>query len=100
MSSMASPPYTTYSTNNTTYKDQKMQKQILLTSALFLFLSSCSTWRKFNDTERGAVIGGGTGALIGNTVSPGIGGTVVGGAAGAAGGALIGNEIQKNKKRH
>lgn len=61
--------------------------------------SSCSTWRKLNDTERGAVIGGGSGALIGNAVTGGVGGTVIGGAAGAAGGALIGNELEERDRR-
>ena len=61
-------------------------------------ISACSTWRKFNDTERGAVIGGGTGAVIGNAVSGG-GGAIVGGAAGAVGGALIGNELDERDKR-
>lgn len=63
-------------------------------------LSSCSTWRKFNTTEKGAIIGGGAGAVIGNTVAPGTGGTVVGGAAGALGGSVIGNEIDENKRRN
>jgi len=62
-------------------------------------LSGCSTWNKFNDTEKGAVIGGGSGAVVGNVISPGIGGTVVGGAVGALGGGLIGNEVEKDKNR-
>ena len=66
---------------------------------VIMVLSGCSTWRKLNDTEKGAVIGGGTGAAVGNLVSPGIGGTVVGGAAGALGGGLIGNEMDEDKKR-
>lgn len=67
-------------------------KTLLIVSALAVSLSACSTWRKFDDTEKGAVIGGGTGAVLGNIVSPGVGGTVVGGALGAAGGGLIGHE--------
>ncbi len=55
-------------------------------------VSGCGTWRKLNNKEKGAVIGGGTGAVVGNIVSPGLGGTVVGGAAGALGGGLIGRE--------
>lgn len=66
---------------------------------LILSFSGCSTWRKLNDTEKGAVIGGGTGAVVGNIISPGVGGTVVGGAVGAVGGGLIGNEVDENKRK-
>jgi uncharacterized protein YcfJ len=55
-------------------------------------LSACSTWNKLDRTERGAVIGGGTGVAVGNMVSPGVGGTVIGGALGAVGGGVIGRE--------
>lgn len=61
--------------------------------------SGCSTWHKLNDTERGAVIGGGSGALIGDVVAPGVGGTVVGGAVGAVGGGLIGHEMDEHDRR-
>ncbi len=66
---------------------------------LCLTLSGCPTWRKLNDTEKGAVIGGGTGAAVGSMVSPGLGGTVVGGAVGAVGGGLIGDQMERDKKR-
>ncbi len=61
-------------------------------------LTACSTWRKLNGTEQGAVIGGGAGAVVGNIVAPGVGGTVVGGALGAVGGGLIGHEEDDEKK--
>lgn len=60
---------------------------------------ACSTWDKFNSTEKGAVIGGGSGALIGNAISPGVGGTVVGGGIGALGGGVIGHEIDEDDKK-
>jgi uncharacterized protein YcfJ len=66
---------------------------------LTLLVSSCTTWRKFNDTEKGAVIGAGTGAIVGGVVSPGGGGALVGGALGAAGGGLIGHERDDQKRR-
>jgi hypothetical protein len=59
-----------------------------------LLVSSCTTWRKFNNTEKGAVIGAGTGAIVGGVVSPG-----GGGALGAAGGGLIGHERDDQKRR-
>ena len=74
-------------------------KRLILTVSIIILLSGCSTWRKFDDTEKGAVIGGGSGALIGNVIAPGVGGTVVGGAMGALGGGLIGKEIEKDDKR-
>lgn len=73
----------------------------VLGAAAFIVVaaSGCSTWHKLNDTEKGAVIGGGSGAIIGNTVSPGVGGTVVGGAVGAATGGVIGHEVQRDRER-
>ena len=59
-----------------------------------MVLPGCSTWRKLNGTEKGAVIGGGTGAVVGEVVAPG-----GGGALGAVGGGLIGREEDRGKKR-
>jgi uncharacterized protein YcfJ len=72
---------------------------VVLAPIVMMIVSGCSTWRKLNDTEKGAVIGGGGGAVVGNVVSPGLGGTVVGGAVGALGGGLIGNEMDENRRR-
>ena len=66
--------------------------------AAICFANGCSTWDKLNDTERGAVIGGGTGALVGGAVQGGAG-AVVGGAAGALGGGLIGHEMEERDDR-
>lgn len=76
-----------------------MRQKILVSVALLLVCAGCSTWNKFDDTEKGAVIGAGSGAVLGNLVSPGIGGTVVGGALGAAGGGVIGHEYDDEKKK-
>lgn len=73
--------------------------RIILVVSLLCALSSCSSWNKFNNTEKGAVIGGGSGVVVGNLVSPGVGGTVVGGALGALGGGVIGNETDREKRR-
>jgi outer membrane lipoprotein SlyB len=62
-------------------------------------ISSCSTWRKLNDTERGAIIGGGSGAAVGTAIGGGAGGALIGGAAGAVGGGLIGREMDKDDDR-
>ena len=77
-----------------------MIKKIALTTLFILTTSACSTWDKFDRTEKGAVIGGGSGALIGNLVAPGVGGTVVGGALGAVGGGVVGHETDNDKKKN
>jgi uncharacterized protein YcfJ len=77
----------------------RLQPLYISISALIIMLSGCSTWRKLDDTEKGAVIGGGSGAVVGNAVAPGLGGTVVGGALGAVGGGLIGHESDEDRRR-
>ncbi len=76
-----------------------MRHKHLLSVLVAISLSGCSTWNKLNDTEKGAVIGGGTGVAVGNAVAPGVGGTVLGGAVGALGGGVIGHEVEKDKRR-
>ena len=83
-------------------KEQIMKRIVysFLLATSMLVAAGCSTWDKFNSTEKGAVIGGGTGVAIGNVVAPGIGGTIVGGAAGAGVGALAGHEYGDDRRRH
>ena len=73
--------------------------KILVAAIALTVVSGCSTWHKLNDTERGAVIGGGTGALVGSAASGSAGGTIVGGAVGAVGGGLIGHELDEDHHR-
>jgi hypothetical protein len=82
--------------NGGNMKLEILKLSFILSSAALL--AGCSTWNKLNDTEKGAVIGGGTGVAVGNAVSPGLGGTVVGGAAGAGVGALAGHEYHENDR--
>lgn len=73
--------------------------QYLIVSVLLCGTTSgCSTWGKLNGTEKGAVIGGGGGALIGSSVG-GTGGALLGGAGGAVAGGLIGHEMDHRKKK-
>lgn len=74
-------------------------KNIILSICLAGIFAGCGTWNKLNDTERGAVIGGGTGAIVGQVVAPGGGGALVGGALGAAGGGLIGHERDRDQRK-
>ena len=64
-----------------------MQK-ILAVTALALMLAGCATARQ-ERMAGGALIGGGTGALIGGLATHSTGGAVVGGLIGATVGALI-----------
>lgn len=59
-------------------------KQVILAVFAMLFAVACTP------TERGAAVGGLTGAAIGTAVDGDVRGAVVGGAIGAAAGALIG----------
>ena len=73
----------------------------LACAALPVFLvSGCQS---MNNTERGAVAGGGigagTGALVGHAVGNTGAGAVIGGLAGALVGGAVGNDIDKEKER-
>lgn len=77
----------------------KIHIQTLVFVVMFLAsINGCSTWNKLDNTEKGAVIGGGSGAVVGSAVGGGVGGTVVGGALGAVGGGLIGREVDKDER--
>lgn len=73
-------------------------KVLLLSLFILLTSTSCSTWRKLNNTEKGAVIGGGSGAVVGGSVG-GAGGALLGGAGGAVAGGLIGHEVDDDRHR-
>jgi len=80
-----------------------MSNHELLFAAAGLFIvlnmSACSTWHKLDNREKGAVIGGGSGAVVGSAVAPGPVGAIVGGVAGAVGGGVIGNEMDEHEHR-
>ncbi len=69
---------------------------LILTIAFVLFLYGCASWSK---GQKGAAIGGGTGAVLGGVIGKAAGSTVVGailGAAiGGAAGLYIGNYMDK-----
>ena len=73
-------------------------KMCLFLTILLVSLSGCSTWDKFNKTEKGAVIGGGSGAVLGGAVG-GTTGAVVGGAGGALAGGVIGHQVERDDRR-
>ena len=77
-----------------------MKNKIRIFFALLLCLSinACSTWDKLDKTERGAVIGTGSGAVLGGAVGGGTG-ALIGGAAGGVTGGVIGHEVEKEDDR-
>lgn len=77
-----------------------IKMSITVSTLCCALLGGCSTWNKLDDTEKGGVIGAGSGAVIGNIISPGVGGTVLGGAVGAVSGGVIGHEVEEDKKKH
>ncbi len=85
-------------TNERKEKGMNTTRMLLLAFCAALIFCGCSTWRKLNDTERGAVIGTGSGAVVGGAVSDSPGGALVGGAIGGVGGGLIGNEMDKRDR--
>lgn len=54
--------------------------------------TGCSTWDKLNQTEKGAVIGAGGGAVVGGAATGSATGAAVGGALGGVAGGVIGHE--------
>jgi hypothetical protein len=82
-----------------------MEKPVRYSNVLFFIcavflLTGCSSWNSLNGTQKGAIIGGTGGAVLGNTTSGGrTSGTLIGGAAGAVGGGLIGRELDRRDRR-
>lgn len=73
--------------------------KIILALLLFFSMSACRTWDKLDKTERGAVIGTGSGAVLGGAVG-GNTGAVIGGVAGGVTGGVIGHEVEDDDRRH
>jgi hypothetical protein len=81
------------------FRRQNMKKYYLgtLTLALLFLLVSCATVPPDGyNTQRGAVIGAGAGALIGQAIGRNTEGTLIGLAAGSIIGALVGNAVDQD----
>ena len=80
-----------------------MEAKVFMGLVVCLILSTigtgCSTWRKLDNTEKGAAIGVGSGAVVGGAVGGSPLGAVIGGAGGGVAGGLIGNEMDKDNRR-
>jgi uncharacterized protein YcfJ len=53
--------------------------------------------RGWSSRAKGALIGGGSGAVVGGLIGHGVGGALIGGAAGAGGGYLIGRHRDRER---
>jgi uncharacterized protein YcfJ len=68
-------------------------KSIIAISIMAIGLSGCETWNHMGKTEKGAIIGAGSGAIIGTAVTGDAEGALIGGAVGGVGGGVIGHEM-------
>jgi uncharacterized protein YcfJ len=84
---------------NSMENKMKTYIKLIIVPALVSSICACSTWDKLDKTEKGAVIGTGTGAVIGGA-SGSTTGAVVGGAAGGLAGGVIGHQVERDDRRH
>lgn len=81
----------------------KKIKIIALLMGFCVVLSSCGTWNNMSKTGQGAIIGTGGGAALGSIIGAIAGntgiGAAIGAAVGAGTGAIIGNRMDKVKKK-
>lgn len=75
----------------------KSKRMGIITLMLVVVISSCATVPKDRyNTQKGAAIGAGAGALIGQAIGRNTEGTLIGMAAGTVLGALVGNAIDQD----
>ena len=79
----------------TTYSRFQQRMIGVLAGALLVTSLGCST--PLSTREKGALVGGGSGAGIGALIA-GWPGAAIGGALGAGGGALVGDQLQKRDR--
>lgn len=72
-----------------------MKKIIAISLLAVSLLGGCETWNSMGKTEKGAIIGAGSGALIGTAVSGDAKGALIGGAVGGVGGGVIGHQMEE-----
>jgi osmotically inducible lipoprotein OsmB len=70
-------------------------KRVLAVALATVVMGGCAQWDRLSGSEKGAVIGAGTGAAVGNAVGGGTLGTL----GGAAAGGVIGHEVGKREER-
>lgn len=80
-------------------------KFLLTTGVIMLMISSCSTVKKTNKTQRGVAIGTAGGAVIGGIIGNNVGkgntilGAIIGGVVGGVAGGIIGNKMDRQAEK-
>ena len=69
---------------------------MFIAALISLWLSSCASG-PLTKREKGALIGGGGGALVGGLLGGGSTGALIGGGLGALGGGLMGDQLQRRE---
>ncbi|HEY3277075.1 MAG TPA: glycine zipper domain-containing protein [Syntrophorhabdaceae bacterium] len=77
-------------------RDQKELLTIVIIAACFLTFSCTSTGY---NTQKGAAIGAGIGAIAGQLIGSNTAGTLIGAGAGALAGAVVGNAVDQNENQ-
>ena len=75
-------------------KEMKRKRYVVVALAAILFLISCGNPNRYN-TQRGAAIGAGFGALAGQMIGKNTKGTLIGASVGTLLGAIVGNAVDQ-----
>jgi len=70
-------------------------RRVLAVAIAAMLAGGCAQWDQLSGSQKGTVIGAGTGAAVGHAV----GGGAVGTLGGAAAGGVIGHEVGKREER-
>ena len=81
-------------------------KTALFMAGVMIFFGSCNTVKNANNKQKGAVIGAGSGAVIGGVIGNNVGkgnntalGAIIGAAVGGVAGGIIGNKMDKQAEK-
>jgi outer membrane protein OmpA-like peptidoglycan-associated protein len=84
---------------------KKVSGQLCMVVTAMILMTGCSTVKKTNKTQRGAVIGTAGGAVIGGIIGNNVGkgntvlGAVIGGVVGGVAGGIIGNKMDRQAEK-
>lgn len=85
---------------------QIVGKTAVLIAGVMICCASCSTVKNANNKQKGAVIGAGSGAVIGGVIGNNVGkgnntalGAIIGAAVGGVAGGIIGNKMDKQAEK-
>ena len=84
----------------------KFGKIVIVFAGALVFLAGCNTVKNANNKQKGAVIGAGSGAVIGGVIGNNVGkrnntalGAIIGAAVGGVAGGIIGNKMDKQAEK-